>query len=49
MVGGQARPDGDESLEVAYFAPNALPETLLPAHHIRIQDASAQREAAFYR
>jgi 8-oxo-dGTP diphosphatase len=49
VVGGQPRPDGDESLEVAYFAPNALPETLFPAHHIRIQDASAQREAAFYR
>jgi 8-oxo-dGTP diphosphatase len=49
VVGGQLRPDGDESLEVAYFAPNALPETLVPAHHIRIQDASAQREAAFYR
>jgi 8-oxo-dGTP diphosphatase len=49
VLGGQARPDGDESLEVAYFAPNALPETLVPAHRIRIQDAQARREAAFYR
>jgi ADP-ribose pyrophosphatase YjhB (NUDIX family) len=49
VVSGQPRPDGDESLEVAYFAPNALPETLVPAHHIRIQDALARREAAFYR
>ena len=49
VVGGQLRPDGDESLEVAYFAPDALPETLVSAHHIRIQDALARREAAFYR
>jgi 8-oxo-dGTP diphosphatase len=49
VLGGQPRPDGDESLEVAYFAPNALPETLVPAHHIRIQDAQARRDAAFYR
>lgn len=49
VVGGRPRPDGDESLEVAYFAPNALPEALVPAHRIRIQDAIAGREAAFFR
>jgi 8-oxo-dGTP diphosphatase len=49
VVSGQPRPDEDESLEVAYFAPDALPEMLVPAHHIRIQDALARREAAFYR
>ena len=49
VLGGQPRPDGDESLEVAYFAANALPEALVPAHHIRIRDAQAGREAAFYR
>ena len=25
-VGGEARPDGDESLEVGWFAPDELPE-----------------------
>ena len=49
VVGGQPRPDGDESLEVAYFSPNALPERLVSAHHIRIHDALTGREAAFYR
>jgi 8-oxo-dGTP diphosphatase len=49
VVGGQLRPDGDESLEVAYFDPNALPKTLVPAHRVRIPDALARREAAFYR
>jgi 8-oxo-dGTP diphosphatase len=49
VVGGQPRPDGDESLEVAYFAPNTLPERLVSAHHIRIHDALTRREAAFYR
>jgi 8-oxo-dGTP diphosphatase len=49
VLGGQPRPDGDESLEVAYFAPDALPDTLVPAHRVRIPDALARREAAFYR
>jgi 8-oxo-dGTP diphosphatase len=49
VVGGQPRPDGHESLEVAYFSPNDLPPRLVPAHHVRIQDALAVREAAFYR
>ncbi len=48
-VGGDLRPDGEESLEVAYFAPEALPETLVSAHWIRIQDALVGREAAFFR
>jgi 8-oxo-dGTP diphosphatase len=49
VLGGTPRPDGDESLEVAYFAPDALPETLLPIHRMRIEDARAGREAAFFR
>jgi len=48
-VGGALRPDGEESLEVAAFATDALPEALLPAPRMRILDAHAGREAAFYR
>ena len=49
VVGGHLRPDGEESLEVAYISPQALPASLVPAHHIRIKDAMSGREAAFYR
>ena len=49
VLGGTPRADGDESLEVAYFDPDALPETLLPTHRMRIQDALAGQEAAFVR
>ena len=46
---GALSADGDESLEVAYFVPSALPDRILPAHRIRIQDALADRQAAFFR
>ncbi len=49
IVGGRPRADGEESLEVAYFPADALPEDLLPAHQIRIRDALSGREAAFIR
>ena len=46
---GTLSANGDESLEVAYFVPSALPDRILPAHRIRIQDALADRQAAFFR
>jgi 8-oxo-dGTP diphosphatase len=49
VVGGQLRPDGEESLEVVYFAPDALPDGVVCDHRIRIQDALLGREAAFLR
>ncbi|MGD8626787.1 MAG: hypothetical protein PVJ34_19780, partial [Anaerolineae bacterium] len=49
VVGGRLRPDGDESLEVAYFAPEALPGGVIGDHERRIRDALAGREAAFFR
>jgi 8-oxo-dGTP diphosphatase len=49
VVGGVLAPDGDESVEVAYFAPDDLPHTIWPGHKIRIQDALAGRESAFIR
>jgi 8-oxo-dGTP diphosphatase len=49
VIGGQPRPDGDESLEVAYWVPDSLPETIVPGHQIRILDALDGREAAFFR
>lgn len=48
-VGGQLRPDGEESLEVAFFPPDALPDQVVCDHEIRIQDALSGREAAFFR
>jgi hypothetical protein len=48
-LGGRLRADGDESLEVAYFAPDALPERLVCDHAIRIQDALSGHDAAFVR
>lgn len=49
IVGGRLRPDGEESLEVAYFPPDSLPEDLLCDHAIRVQDALCDREAAVFR
>lgn len=49
VVGGSLRPDGEESLEVAYFAPDALPPDLVCDHGQRIRDALAEREAAVFR
>jgi 8-oxo-dGTP diphosphatase len=49
VVGGTLAPDGDESLEVAYVAPDSLPDSIWPGHAIRIQDALACRESAFFR
>jgi ADP-ribose pyrophosphatase YjhB (NUDIX family) len=49
VIGGELRADGDESLEVAYFPPDALPEQLVCDHALRIQDALTDRQAAFSR
>jgi 8-oxo-dGTP diphosphatase len=49
VVGGRLRADGEESLEVAYFAPDSLPPDLVCDHGIRIEDALSGREAAFIR
>jgi 8-oxo-dGTP pyrophosphatase MutT (NUDIX family) len=47
VVGGRLRPDGEETLDVAYFPPSALPR-LRAAHLVRITDAAGdQREAQF--
>lgn len=48
-VGGALRADGEESLEVAYFAPDALPEGLVCDHAQRIGDALSGQESAFVR
>jgi ADP-ribose pyrophosphatase YjhB (NUDIX family) len=34
----------DETLDTGYFAPEALPEALVPIHGIRIEDASQRGE-----
>ncbi len=39
----------DETLDLQFFDPIHLPEDLLPTHSIRIQDALANRPAAFIR
>jgi hypothetical protein len=47
IVGGRLQADGVESLEVHFFAPDALP-SLLARHTRRIRDALAgQKEAVF--
>ena len=49
VTGGKLRPDGEESLEVAYFSPDALPVGLVCDHEIRIHDALSGAKAAFFR
>lgn len=41
IVGGQPRADGEESLEVGFFDPDALPSTVVCDHAIRIEDLLA--------
>jgi 8-oxo-dGTP diphosphatase len=49
VVGGRLSADGDESLDVRYFAPDALPEPLVCDHALRIADAVAGRPEAVFR
>jgi 8-oxo-dGTP pyrophosphatase MutT (NUDIX family) len=47
-IGGTAKVADDESLEVRYFAPDALPE-LLGTHRLRIEHALSGGKAAAFR
>jgi 8-oxo-dGTP diphosphatase len=49
VVGGALQANGEESLDVAYFDPDALPQNLVCDHAQRIADARAEQEAAFVR
>ena len=48
VIGGQARLS-DETTVIDFFAPDDLPQPLLPNHRQRIEDALAGEEAAFFR
>ena len=48
VIGGELCPDGDETIELAFFPPDALPE-LRPADVVRIEDALSGRREAYYR
>jgi ADP-ribose pyrophosphatase YjhB (NUDIX family) len=48
VLGGQLRPDKDETLDAAYFSLYDLPP-IQPAHLMRIQDALSQQREAFFR
>ena len=39
----------NESTDLANFAPELLPEVMLPAHRLRVEDAVANRVEAFIR
>jgi ADP-ribose pyrophosphatase YjhB (NUDIX family) len=49
VTGGELRADGEESLDVAFFPPDALPEGLVCDHEIRISDARSGAKAAVFR
>lgn len=46
-VGGELKIGDDESLEVRYFRPDALP-ALLPTHRLRIEHALSNEQRAYY-
>ena len=46
-IAGEPRPDGDETLEAAYFPPNALPE-LSAKYRERIEHALRDDPAAYF-
>lgn len=39
----------DETTDIKWYAPDALPEPFVPAHRLRLQDALRRQEAAFIR
>jgi len=47
-VGGEARPDGDESLEVGWFEPDALPPGLTDSILLRIETTAAPTAPAYF-
>lgn len=47
VVGGRLEALDGESLELVWFAPDALPESLLPRHRERIMHALTRREPFF--
>ena len=49
VVGGSARPDGVEVLDVEFFDTGKLPSNLLPMHPQWLADALASEAAAFVR
>jgi len=48
-VSGVAKVNDDESLDVGWFAPDALPADLGPSHRVRVEHALSDATAAFYR
>ena len=46
-IGGQLKIGDDESLEVRYFSPDALPE-LMPTQRIRVDHALSNEQRAYY-
>ena len=49
VQGGAPKADGEESLEVAFFPPQALPQPIVCDHEMRIHDALSGRAAAYFR
>lgn len=47
MVGGSLRTDGDETLALRWFAPDNLPDSLMPHHRERIEHAVTRTEPFF--
>jgi len=48
VVGGFLQTDDDETLELQYFAPDALPQNLPERYHSIIQDFATRTEPFFY-
>jgi ADP-ribose pyrophosphatase YjhB (NUDIX family) len=49
LAGGEPRPAPGETLALGWFAPDGLPEGLVPLHSPRIEDALADRATPFVR
>ena len=44
VVGGAQKADPDEVLKIGWYAPEALPDPMLPGHVVRIRDAVFARQ-----
>lgn len=47
VTGGALRVDGDESLDLRCFPPDALPENMVDVHRVRIEHAVTRTEPYF--
>jgi NADH pyrophosphatase NudC (nudix superfamily) len=45
ITGGELKPDGDETRDIRWFNPDALPDDMAPRHRKLVEHASSQSDS----